>query len=167
MDWTGVHLIFHSGLRCAFYSKPRARHFYASFSGHGCKRGRQVTFGLIIFTCYAFQTVNLTSFTVSNHDNTGWGYVCDVLALAESLVVVKLAFCWMEIDTMCTILLRKYLLLFVWKLSWVPIEWIKHMFISSFTFTVKNHFYIPVLRGPHVSSVWFGSRERAKFDQLK
>ena len=35
------------------------------------------------------------------------------------------------------------------------------------SFTVKNHFYIPVLRGPHVSSVWFGSRERAKFDQLK
>ncbi len=75
--------------------------FQLPFPVHDGKRGGQVILGFLILTCYVLQTVNLLGFIVSNHYNTGKGYVCDVLALAESLVVVKRAFCWMEIDTMC------------------------------------------------------------------
>ena len=43
-EWTGVHLIFCSGLPCAFYSKSRTRQFSASFSGPRWQMRKKGTF---------------------------------------------------------------------------------------------------------------------------
>ena len=60
-------MVFH----VPFRANQEQATFQLAFPVQDRKQGEQVIFGFLILTCYDLQTVNLLSFIVSNHYNTG------------------------------------------------------------------------------------------------